>query len=60
MDTLHWQHKYKDTRDFLLRLLNKEFLVFLFFLLVSTAFWFMTTLNETYEKEIKIPQSIQT
>ena len=58
MDTLHWQHKYKDTRDFLLRLLNKEFLVFLFFLCVSTAFWFPTTLNETYEKEIKVAITI--
>lgn len=58
MDTLHWQHKYKDTKNFLFSILNKEFLVFLFFLLVSTAFWFMTTLNETYEKEIKIPLTI--
>ncbi len=55
MDRLLWQHKYKDTKDFLFGLLNKEFFVFLFFLSVSTAFWFLSTLNETYEKEIKVP-----
>ena len=34
---------------------NKEFLIFLFFLLLSGAFWLVMTLNETYEREIKIP-----
>ncbi len=58
MDSLHWQHKYKDTKDFLFKLLNKEFLVFSFFLFVSAAFWFLSTLNETYEKDIKVPISI--
>lgn len=58
MDSLQWQHKYKDTKDFLLRILNKEFLVFLCFLAVSTAFWFLTTLNDTYEKEVKVPITI--
>lgn len=55
MNRLHWQHKYKDSKDFLFGLLNKEFFVFLFFLSVSTAFWFLSTLNETYEKEIRVP-----
>lgn len=55
MNRLHWQHKYKDSKDFLFGLLNKEFFVFLFFLSVSTAFWFLSTLNETYEKEVKVP-----
>ncbi len=35
--------------------LNKQFLVFLFFLLLSGIFWLMMTLNETYEKEVPIP-----
>ncbi len=39
-------------------MLNKEFFVFVFFLLVSTAFWFLSTLNETYEKEVKVPLTI--
>lgn len=58
MNRLHWQHKYKDSKDFLFGLLNKEFFVFLFFLSVSTAFWFLSTLNETYEKEVKVPVMI--
>ena len=36
-------------------IVNKEFLIFLFFLLVSATFWVLTTLNETYEREIAVP-----
>jgi len=42
-------------RNFFFRLLNKEFLIFLFFLLLSGSFWLVMTLNETYEKEVRIP-----
>ena len=35
--------------------MNKEFLIFLFFLLLSGTFWLMMALNETYEKEFDIP-----
>ena len=35
--------------------LNKEFLIFLFFLALSGVFWLMMTLNETMEREFKIP-----
>ncbi len=34
---------------------NKQFLIFLFFVLLSGIFWLMTTLNESYEQEVKIP-----
>ncbi len=34
---------------------NKQFLVFLFFLLLSGIFWLMTTLNQTYEQEVIVP-----
>ena len=34
---------------------NKEFLIFLFFLFLSSVFWLMMTLNETYEQEINVP-----
>lgn len=37
---------------------NREFLIFLFFLSLSGVFWLMMTLNETYEKEIKVPVRI--
>lgn len=42
-------------RNFLFRLLNKEFLIFLFFLVLSGSFWLVMTLNETYEREVRIP-----
>jgi len=38
--------------------LNKQFLIFVFFLLLSGSFWFTMTMNETYEKEIKIPMKV--
>lgn len=52
------EHIYKNARDFLFRMLSKEFLVFLFFLAVSAAFWFTSTLNDTYEMEIEVPVKI--
>ena len=42
-------------RGFLFRLLNKEFLIFLFFLALSGIFWLVMTLNEDYEREIYVP-----
>ena len=39
----------KIVRGFLFTLVNKEFLIFLFFLLLSGIFWLLMTLNETYE-----------
>ncbi len=42
-------------RNFLFSTMNKEFLIFLFFLALSGSFWLMMTLNETYEKELDIP-----
>jgi hypothetical protein len=45
---------YTSVRNFLFRLLNKEFLIFLFFLFLSGIFWLMMTLNETYERELPV------
>ena len=42
-------------RNFLFGTANREFLVFLFFLAVSGVFWLLMTLNDTYEREFKIP-----
>ena len=42
-------------RNFLFSALNKEFLIFLFFLFLSGAFWLMMALNETYEEELEVP-----
>lgn len=45
-------------RNFLFSSVNKEFLVFLFFLALSGIFWLLMTLNETFEKEVRIPVKI--
>ena len=37
---------------------NKQFLVFLFFLGLSGVFWLTITLNETYERELKVPVQV--
>lgn len=42
-------------RRFLFSSANREFLIFLFFLALSSAFWLMMTLNETYEREFEVP-----
>lgn len=39
-------------KNFLLKAINKEFLIFLFFLAFSSIFWFIITLNETFEHEL--------
>ena len=45
----------KIFRNFLFTLVNKECLIFLFFLCLSGIFWLLMTLNETYEMEFRIP-----
>lgn len=40
--------------NFLLSKANREFFIFLFFLALAGAFWFMMRLNETYENEVRI------
>lgn len=42
-------------KNFFFSSLNKEFLIFVFFLFLSGAFWLLMTLNETYEHEIRLP-----
>ena len=46
---------YRIVRNFLFSSVNKEFLIFLFFLVLSSFFWLIMTLNETYEQEICVP-----
>lgn len=54
--------KYRTTwhlvRDFMFSIVNKEFLIFLFFLALSGVFWLLTALNETYEKEYTFEVSL--
>lgn len=50
---------YKDLiRNYLPKLWNKQFLIFLFFLFLSGAFWIFQALNEIYEHEFKIPVEV--
>ena len=49
---------FKTIKNFLFSNLNKQFLIFIFFLLLSAIFWLIITLNETFEKELKIPVTI--
>ena len=48
------RHILISVRDFVFSVVNKEFLIFLFFLCLSGIFWLMMTLNETYEKEYEV------
>lgn len=55
MDGLTARRYIIKTKEFLFSRKNRDFLVFLFFFFVSTIFWLLQTLNETYEAEIEIP-----
>ncbi len=39
--------------------MSKEILIFIFFLILSSIFWLILTLNETYEREIKVTIKIK-
>ena len=45
----------KTVRNFLFSTLNREFLIFLFFLGLSGTFWLLMALNETYDRDISVP-----
>lgn len=45
----------RKIKDFLLSDASGEFLIFLFFFLIASAFWLIQTLNNDYEKEFSIP-----
>ncbi len=49
-----WQY----VRNFLFSKINRELLIFLFFLMLSGVFWLSLTLNETYEQEFAVPVAI--
>ncbi|MGM9712680.1 MAG: CdaR family protein [Prevotella sp.] len=41
-------------RDLLFGTFNREFLIFLFFLVLSAAYWVMSVLNDTMEREVTV------
>ena len=52
------QEVWRVLKRFLFSKGNKEFLLFLSFLILSGVFWLFMTLNETYEREFDIPITI--
>ena len=59
MDSGQLKRYYVRIKNALLGHRNKEFLIFLFFFLVSTAFWLLQSLNETFDVEIKVPLKLE-
>lgn len=55
MDTLKYQKYLLKIRSFLLSQKAREFLFFLFFMLVSASFWLLQSLNETFDINLKMP-----
>ena len=49
---------YKSLRNLLFSIVNREFLIFLFFLALSGTFWLLMTLNETNEHEYNVPVTL--
>ena len=46
---------YLKIKDFLLKPKSREFFIFLIFMLLSSGFWLLLTLKESYEEDFKIP-----
>ncbi len=46
---------FQAIRNFLFSKANREFLIFLFFFAVAGIFWLLTTLNQAFEQELRIP-----
>lgn len=57
-DKLNIRRRYskiiQKIRDFLLSKKSREFLIFLFFVAISTFFWLLQVLDEEYETELKV------
>lgn len=50
-----WESMLLKTGAFFRRQQWKEFLIFLFFLLLSFSFWFLLSLQQDYERQIEVP-----
>ncbi|MCR5819509.1 MAG: YbbR-like domain-containing protein [Bacteroidaceae bacterium] len=55
MDRVQWQRVGEAMKQMMLSNRTRELMIFTFFLLVSTGFWYIQTLDETYEVEVKFP-----
>ncbi len=52
---IYWLKTSEKIRDFLLSNKCRQFLVFLFFVFLSSCFWLLQVLNEDYETELSLP-----
>lgn len=58
MDRIQWQRLGDAVKNYLLSKKSREFFVFAFFFLVSAGFWFIQTLNDTFDMEVQVPIAI--
>jgi len=56
--TVERRNIFRIIRDSLFSDANREFLIFMFFLILSGVFWLSLTLNESFETEIELPLRI--
>ena len=49
----------RKTKNFLLKSQSREFLVFLFFLVIASGFWLLQTLDNEYESELTFPVKLR-
>ena len=49
----------RKIRNFMLSKQSREFLIFLFFVCLSTLFWLLQVLNDNYETDIRIPLKLK-
>ena len=52
--TLNARSIIRSIGNFLFSRANRELLIFLFFFAIAGVFWLLTSLNETYEQEVKV------
>ena len=54
MDRVQWQRVGEALKRMMLSDRSRELMIFTIFLLLSTGFWYIQTLDETYELEVQL------
>lgn len=58
MDKYQLKRKWIKIKDSLFNKKNREFLVFFVFFCISSVFWLLQTLNESFDTEISVPMQL--
>ena len=58
MDKYQLQRKWIKIKDSLFNKKNRELLVFFVFFCISSVFWLLQTLNESFDTEIAVPMRL--